>query len=214
MRLTARSASFLVLLALVVPCGIAVHLLAEYVGLGDADEALAFSARHAYLALLACASLAGFLVAVRAGAPARERRRRVALLVAALPARGRGPRFFAAMFVAQIAFFYLTQFGEGCPPVRRRLLDRGRRCVDRKPRLRTDPHRLPAGDRPVRAPNWFDPSSRAARSNRRTATRLRGMGSIAIPAQSALTARSSAQTVRRRPPPSEPSQTTRSLLGG
>ncbi len=115
MRLTARSASFLVLLALVVPCGIAVHLLAEYVGLGDADEALAFSARHAYLALLACASLAGFLVAVRAGAPARERRRRVALLVAALPARGRGPRFFAAMFVAQIAFFYLTQFGEGCP---------------------------------------------------------------------------------------------------
>ena len=38
MRLSSRATSFLVLCALAVPMGIAVHLWAEYVGLGDADE--------------------------------------------------------------------------------------------------------------------------------------------------------------------------------
>jgi hypothetical protein len=114
-RLSSRATSFLVLCALAVPMGIAVHLWAEYVGLGDADEMLVVSARHAYLALLAAASLCGFLVALRVWEPSRERRRRAALLVASLPANGRGPRFFAAMLAAQIGFFYVTQFGEGCP---------------------------------------------------------------------------------------------------
>ena len=115
MRLARRSAAFGVLVALAVPFGIAVHLFAELVGLGDADGALVFSPRHGYLALLAVAALAVFPIATRCWAPAAERRRRAAMLLAALPTRGRGWRFFAAMFAAQIVFFYATQFGEGCP---------------------------------------------------------------------------------------------------
>lgn len=48
-------------------------------------------------------------------AGASERRRRIGLMAHALPFDGRGPRFFAFSAALQLAFFALTQVGEGCP---------------------------------------------------------------------------------------------------
>ena len=105
------------LLALTVPFGIAVHLVSELAGLGYRnDAALIFSAKHVYLAVLALGSLLTFFALLasvsRSGS---ERRRVVKQLIAALPFEGRGPRFTLLSFTGQIGFFFVTQFGEGCP---------------------------------------------------------------------------------------------------
>jgi hypothetical protein len=101
--------------ALTVPFGIAAHLISEFAGLGWHDDAdVAFSARHLYLAILAVVSLLG-LVATLLAVPRGDRRARVAELVEALPCRGRGAGFVALSFVAQFAFFAVSQIGEGCP---------------------------------------------------------------------------------------------------
>jgi hypothetical protein len=102
-------------LAFTTPLGIAVHLISELVGLGWHDDAaLALSARHAYLAALALLALVSLLLALR-GVPSGERRARVATLVESLPFRGRGFTFTVLSFLAQFAFFAVTQIGEGCP---------------------------------------------------------------------------------------------------
>jgi hypothetical protein len=104
-----------VFLALTTPLGIAAHLISELAGLGwHADADVVLSARHAYLGALALAALAGLLVALL-GVPRGERRARIAELVESLPFHGRGPGFTFVSFVAQFAFFAVTQIGEGCP---------------------------------------------------------------------------------------------------
>jgi hypothetical protein len=102
-------------LTLSVPFGIAVHLGAEFAGLGRDAEDLAFSPLHGYLAIIAVLALFGFLLMGGFFASAAERRRRVGLLAGALPFHGRGPGFFAFSAGVQFAFFAVTQLGEGCP---------------------------------------------------------------------------------------------------
>ena len=110
-----RWPALLMYLALSVPFGIAVHLGSEFASLGrDADD-LAFSPLHAYLAILAIAALAVFLIAGGFFASASERRRRIGLMSRALPFRGTGARFLVFSAALQFGFFALTQLGEGCP---------------------------------------------------------------------------------------------------
>lgn len=110
-----RFRALLLYSSLSVPFGIAVHLGSEFAGLGrDADD-LAFSALHAYLALIAVAALALFAVAAGFFTGAGERRRRIALMIRALPYQGRGVGFFAFSAALQFGFFLVTQIGEGCP---------------------------------------------------------------------------------------------------
>ncbi|MGH7754906.1 MAG: hypothetical protein ACREM8_01310 [Vulcanimicrobiaceae bacterium] len=105
----------LLFLAFTTLFGIAAHLFAELAGLGWRDDAtVLFSARHAYLAVLATA-IFGSLFATLAAIPHPERRVRIASWIDALPFRGDGVRFTAIAFVAQFAFFFLTQLGEGSP---------------------------------------------------------------------------------------------------
>lgn len=110
-----RWRALLLYLALSAPFGIAVHLGSEFAGLGrDADD-LALSSLHAYLAVIAVAAFAMFLICGGFFAGVAERRRRIALMSCALPFRGRGGRFFAFSAGLQFAFFVVTQLGEGCP---------------------------------------------------------------------------------------------------
>jgi hypothetical protein len=110
-----RARAILLYLALSVPFGIAVHLGAEFAGLGRDAEDIAFSPLHAYLAIIAVLALLGFLIMGGFFASAGERRRRLGLLAGALPFHGRGPGFFAFSAGLQFAFFAVTQIGEGCP---------------------------------------------------------------------------------------------------
>jgi hypothetical protein len=104
-----------VFFALTTPFGIAAHLLSELAGLGWHDDAdVVLSARHGYLTALAVASIAGLIAAVLA-LPRGDRRACVASLIEALPFKGRGAGFTAIAFIAQFAFFGVTQIGEGCP---------------------------------------------------------------------------------------------------
>ena len=97
------------------PFGIAAHLLSELAGLGLRDDAdVVLSARHGYLAIVAFAALAMFVVVLRS-VPADSRRQRVSEIVEALPFEGRSARFIALSFVLQFGFFAVTQIGEGCP---------------------------------------------------------------------------------------------------
>jgi hypothetical protein len=105
----------IVFAALTVPFGIAAHLLAELAGLGYHDDAeLVFSAQHWYLAALAAASLASLLGMISV-VPHADRRRIAACLTADLPFSGRGARFLALSFTAQVGFFVVTQYAEGDP---------------------------------------------------------------------------------------------------
>jgi hypothetical protein len=104
-----------VFFAFTTPLGIAAHLISELAGLGWHDDAdVAFSARHGYLAALALIAFGGLAYALRS-VPRSERRARVAGLIESLPFRGRGAGFTIVSFVAQFAFFAVTQIGEGCP---------------------------------------------------------------------------------------------------
>lgn len=99
-------------LALTIPLGIGVHLASEFAGLGRAAMALTISPLHAYLGVLAVASMITLTwFAHRAG----DLKRRLPLLVRALPFEGRGAGFFAFGAVCQFVFFLVTQFGEGAP---------------------------------------------------------------------------------------------------
>jgi len=101
--------------AFTAPLGIAAHLISELAGLGWHDDAdVAFSSRHAYLAVLALLALGALLLAMRR-LPRGRRRAALAELIDSLPFRGRGLGFTLASFLAQFAFFAVTQLGEGCP---------------------------------------------------------------------------------------------------
>jgi hypothetical protein len=115
-------AAGLAFLALTAAFGSVVHLLSELWGLGwSAAGTLAFWQRHEYLAGFVAAAIACLLLA--AGMlPRGERRVRVALLVRALPFKGRGTGFAATAFSAQFVFCALTQLGEGNPLSRGDLL--------------------------------------------------------------------------------------------
>ncbi|MBC5800311.1 MAG: hypothetical protein GIX03_04260 [Candidatus Eremiobacteraeota bacterium] len=105
----------LVFFAFTAPFGIAAHLISELAGLGWHDDAdVIFSSRHAYLALIAVGSVSGLFLALRA-LRRGDRRARIAALIDVLPCKGQGVGFTAVSFVAQFAFFALTQVGEGCP---------------------------------------------------------------------------------------------------
>jgi hypothetical protein len=107
--------ALLLFFAFTAPLGIAAHLISELAGLGWHDDAdVAFSARHGYLALIAVAALAALGAALRA-VPRGDRRARIAQIVDALPFKGQGAGFVALSFLAQFAFFAITQIGEGCP---------------------------------------------------------------------------------------------------
>jgi len=110
-----RGRALLLYFALCVPFGIAVHLGSEFAGLGRDAGDLAFSPLHGYLLVLAAGALAAFLVAGGFFAGSAERRRRLALMTAALPYRARGLRFAALSAAMQFGFFAITQVGEGCP---------------------------------------------------------------------------------------------------
>jgi hypothetical protein len=102
------------LAAAVVPSATLVHLVAEASALGPGALTPAFMLRHVYLGVLLALSLASFARTVGLGGPRAELRRRVALLGAIL--RGpRAPAMLAALMAAQLAFFALTQLGEGIP---------------------------------------------------------------------------------------------------
>ncbi|HEY8322611.1 MAG TPA: hypothetical protein VIG46_12545 [Candidatus Baltobacteraceae bacterium] len=99
-------------LALIIPFGIGVHLASEFAGLGRAAMAVAISPLHAYLGLLAVLSAVALTwFGYRAG----DLRRRLPLLIRALPFEGRGAGFFAFGAACQFGFFLVTQFGEGDP---------------------------------------------------------------------------------------------------
>jgi hypothetical protein len=108
-------AAGLAFLALTAAFGSVVHLLSELWGLGwSAAGTLAFWQRHEYLTGFVAAAVVCLLSAART-LPRGERRVRVALLVRALPFKGRGTGFAATAFSAQFAFCALTQLGEGDP---------------------------------------------------------------------------------------------------
>jgi hypothetical protein len=108
-------AAGLAFLALTAAFGSVVHLLSELWGLGwSAADTLAFWQRHEYLTGFVAAAAVCLLSAARM-LPRGERRVRVALLVRALPFKGRGIGLAATAFSAQFAFCALTQLGEGNP---------------------------------------------------------------------------------------------------
>ena len=108
-RLHPRLGPIAAFVAFTVPFGAAVHLLAELAGAGGSAV---FTAHHLYLAAFVALAFGVLFAVVRFG---RIDRRRIALLAAALPWRGRGPRFIALLTAAQLVFFVLTIVGEGSP---------------------------------------------------------------------------------------------------
>jgi hypothetical protein len=102
------------LAAAVVPSATLVHLVAEASALGRGALAPSFVLRHVYLAVLVAVSLAVFARTVGLGRPRAELRRRLALVAAMLRGPG-GPLTCAALGAAHLAFFALTQLGEGIP---------------------------------------------------------------------------------------------------
>lgn len=104
-----------VFFAFTAPFGIAAHLTSELAGLGWHDDTdVLFSARHGYLAIIALAALAAFVLVLRS-IPADSRRRHISEIIESLPFQGQGIGFIALSFVLQFGFFVATQIGEGCP---------------------------------------------------------------------------------------------------
>ncbi len=108
-RLHPRIGAVAALIAFTAILGSVVHLLAELAGVGGR---VVFTAHHLYLAGFVALAIGVLMGAVRAG---RIDRRRVAVLAAALPWRGRGCRFVALLTITQLAFLSLTILGEGSP---------------------------------------------------------------------------------------------------
>ena len=108
-----RAYSLLAFAALTLPCGIAVHLIAEAAALGAQDRALIFSARHVYLWIILVATL-GTFAACFARSASRDRAA-LMLLVDGLPARTARWPFAMSAFVGQALFFIVTESLEGAP---------------------------------------------------------------------------------------------------
>jgi hypothetical protein len=102
------------LAAAVIPASILVHLAAEMLSLGRAALGFDFVVRHVYLGALLVGGLWAFSRTVGLGRGRTEVRRRTALLRAGLT----GPRRrldLAVLVLGNLAFFGLTQLGEGLP---------------------------------------------------------------------------------------------------
>jgi hypothetical protein len=102
------------LAAAVVPSAILVHLLAEALSLGHSPLGEGFVLRHVYLGALFTVSAWAFARTVGLGCGAAEMRRRGALLRATVADR-RYRLSLTALVLAHLAFFVLTQLGEGIP---------------------------------------------------------------------------------------------------
>ncbi len=102
------------LAAAVIPASILVHLVAESLSLGRAALGFDFVLRHVYLSTLLVGGLWAFSRTVGLGLGRTEVRRRTALLRAAVtrPRHGLG---LPVLALANVAFFGLTQLGEGFP---------------------------------------------------------------------------------------------------
>jgi hypothetical protein len=98
----------------VIPAAILVHLVAESLSLGRAVLGFDFVVRHVYLGTLLLGGLWGFSRTVGLGRGRAEVRRRTALLRAAL-SRPRSRLDLPVLALANLAFFGLTQLGEGLP---------------------------------------------------------------------------------------------------
>ena len=98
------------LAALLMPLGIAVHVIWEFAGVGlQAD----FTQRHGYLLALLAVSVVTLFALARQSGSAHERRRALTLLLADLPNRGRGTAFAAITVCLQLGFAALTLLLEG-----------------------------------------------------------------------------------------------------
>jgi len=98
----------------VVPAAVLVHLVSEGLAVGWAGLNGDFVARHVYLVLLAAVASWAFAASVGIGRGRAELRRRTSLLRAALAPRRR-PAALGMLLLANLAFFTLTQLGEGLP---------------------------------------------------------------------------------------------------
>lgn len=97
---------------------IAAHLISEFVGMGSAADAVAFSPRHIYLGaagLVALALVIREVALLRArAANGRDAKRIAEIGLASLPFGGK--RYFWIVTAAlQFAAGALTEIGEGCP---------------------------------------------------------------------------------------------------
>lgn len=114
-RLTLRQLSLLAFVATTLPLAILAHLAGELAGLGEQSRfVVVFSGRHAYFVGLGLAALFAFRAIARSAGRVPSEIRLEGLL-RALPFGGRGARFAALTFAAQLAFFVATQIAEGCP---------------------------------------------------------------------------------------------------
>jgi hypothetical protein len=109
-----RLGSLAALAAAVVPSAILVHLLAEALSLGRSPIGEGFVLRHVYLGVLFALSAWAFVRTIGLGCGAAEMRRRGAL-VRATVADPRHRLSLMALVLAHLAFFVLTQLGEGIP---------------------------------------------------------------------------------------------------
>src|SRR3984893_9454042 len=89
-----RLTAYAVFAALTIPCAIAVHLFAEFAGLGyQRGAAVVFSALHFYLAAVAGLSPVAFFALLR-GEHGSNPREVIARIAASPPFQGGGARFF------------------------------------------------------------------------------------------------------------------------
>lgn len=109
-----RLGSLAALTAAVLPSAILVHIVAEALALGRSPISASFVLRHVYLGVLFFASAWAFARRVGLGRGAAEMRRRGALVRAAL-ADPRHRLSLTTLVLAQLAFFVLSQLGEGIP---------------------------------------------------------------------------------------------------
>lgn len=114
----AAARALVVFAALTTPFATLSHLAAEAASLGEASLRVLLSPHHAYLVLLNAAAAVALALALDLRASTSERRRRIALLVAALPGRGHGAVFFVCAVGTQLLFFVTTQLAEGDPIAR------------------------------------------------------------------------------------------------
>jgi hypothetical protein len=109
-----RLGSLAGLAAAVVPSAILVHVVAESLSLDRSPLSRGFVLRHVYLGVLFALSTWVFARTVGLGYSFGERRRRSAFVRAAIAQRRAGLSFMT-LVLSQLAFFALTQLGEGIP---------------------------------------------------------------------------------------------------
>lgn len=110
MKTTRRARAVGLLAALLMPLGVAVHVVWEFAGVGIQAD---FTQRHGYLLAFLALSVSMLLALARRPGSAHERRRALTLILADLPNRGRGVAFAATIVSLQLGFAGLTLLLEG-----------------------------------------------------------------------------------------------------